>query len=304
MAEDPYKVLGVPRDAPDEEIRRVYRKLAKQLHPDLNPSNPVASEERFKKVSSAYDIVGDPVKRKQYDRGEIDANGEPRRGYQRAQAGGAGPFGGRAGGARHGEEFGFGDIFSDLFGGARAGGWGEADATRGRDVRYTLEIDFLEAATGAKKRVTMPDGGVLDLTVPQGVSDGQVLRLKGKGSSGVRGSEAGDALVEIKVRPHPQFSRAGDDIALELPITIDEAVLGAKVEVPTVSGRVQLTVPKGTSSGRVFRLKGKGVHNSTTGSTGDQLVTVRIVLPQTIDDELAYFMSEWRQSHRYDPRKS
>ena len=304
MAEDPYKVLGVPRDAPDEEIRRVYRKLAKQLHPDLNPSNPAASEERFKKVSSAYDIVGDPVKRKQYDRGEIDANGEPRRGYQRAQAGGAGPFGGRAGGARHGEEFGFGDIFSDLFGGARAGGWGEADATRGRDVRYTLEIDFLEAATGAKKRVTMPDGGVLDLTVPQGVSDGQVLRLKGKGSSGVRGSEAGDALVEIKVRPHPQFSRAGDDVALELPITIDEAVLGAKVEVPTVSGRVQLTVPKGTGSGRVFRLKGKGVHNSTTGSTGDQLVTVRIVLPQTIDDELAYFMSEWRQSHRYDPRKS
>ncbi len=304
MAEDPYKVLGVPRDAPDEEIRRVYRKLAKQLHPDLNPSNRAASEERFKKVSSAYDIVGDPVKRKQYDRGEIDANGEPRRGYQRAQAGGAGPFGGRAGGARHGEEFGFGDIFSDLFGGARAGGWGEADATRGRDVRYTLEIDFLEAATGAKKRVTMPDGGVLDLTVPQGVSDGQVLRLKGKGSPGVRGSEAGDALVEIKVRPHPQFSRAGDDVALELPITIDEAVLGAKVEVPTVSGRVQLTIPKGTGSGRVFRLKGKGVHNSTTGSTGDQLVTVRIVLPQTIDDELAYFMSEWRQSHRYDPRKS
>jgi len=304
MAEDPYKVLGVPRDAPDEEIRRVYRKLAKQLHPDLNPSNPAASEERFKKVSSAYDIVGDPVKRKQYDRGEIDANGEPRRGYQRAQAGGAGPFGGRAGGARHGEEFGFGDIFSDLFGGARAGGWGEADATRGRDVRYTLEIDFLEAATGAKKRVTMPDGGVLDLTVPRGVSDGQVLRLKGKGSPGVRGSEAGDALVEIKVRPHPQFSRAGDDVALELPITIDEAVLGAKVEVPTVSGRVQLTIPKGTGSGRVFRLKGKGVHNSTTGSTGDQLVTVRIVLPQTIDDELAYFMSEWRQSHRYDPRKS
>ena len=170
-------------------------------------------------------------------------------------------------------------------------------------MRYTLEIDFLEAATGAKKRVTMPDGGVLDLTVPEGVSDGQVLRLKGKGSPGARGSEAGDALVEIKVRPHPQFSRAGDDIALELPITIDEAVLGAKIEVPTVSGRVQLTIPKGTSSGRVFRLKGKGVHNTTTGSTGDQLVTVRIVLPETIDDKLAYFMSEWRQSHRYDPRK-
>ena len=170
-------------------------------------------------------------------------------------------------------------------------------------MRYTLEIDFLEAATGAKKRVTMPDGGVLDLAVPEGVADGQVLRLKGKGSPGAGGSEAGDALVEIKVRPHPQFTRAGDDIALELPITIDEAVLGAKIEVPTVSGRVQLTIPKGTSSGRVFRLKGKGVHNASTGRTGDQLVSVRIVLPEKIDDKLAYFLSEWRQSHRYDPRK-
>ena len=139
-------------------------------------------------------------------------------------------------------------------------------------MRYTLEIDFLEAATGAKKRVTMPDGGVLDLTVPEGVADGQTLRLKGKGSPGLRGSEAGDALVEIRVRPHPHFKRVGDDIALELPITIDEAVLGAKIEVPTVSGRVQLTIPKGTSSGRVFRLKGKGVRNTTTGHTGDQLV--------------------------------
>ena len=170
--------------------------------------------------------------------------------------------------------------------------------------RYTLEIDFLEAATGAKKRVTMPDGGVLDLTVPEGVADGQTLRLKGKGSPGLRGTEAGDALVEIRVRPHAHFKRAGNDIALDLPITIDEAVLGAKIEVPTVSGRVQLTIPKGTSSGRVFRLKGKGVRNTTSGHTGDQLVTVRIVLPDTIDEKLAYFMSEWRQSHRYDPGRS
>jgi DnaJ-class molecular chaperone len=304
MAEDPYKVLGVPRDAPDEDIRRAYRKLAKQLHPDLNPSNRASAEERFKKVSAAYDIVGDPVKRKQYDRGEIDANGEPRRGYQRAHAGGSGPFGGRS--ARSGDDFGgFGDIFSDLFGGAR-GRRGESEgpfSMRGRDVRYTLEVDFLEAASGAKKRVTMPDGGVLDLSVPEGVSDGQVLRLKGKGSPGIGSSEAGDALVEIKVRPHPQFSRVGDDIELQLPIALDEAVLGAKIEVPTVSGRVQLTIPKGTSSGRVFRLKGKGVHNSTAGRTGDQLVSVRIVLPDKIDDKLAYFLSEWRQSHGYDPRK-
>jgi len=303
MAEDPYKVLGVARDAPDEEIRRVYRRLAKELHPDVNPGNRASAEERFKKVSAAYEIVGDPVKRRQYDRGEIDANGEQRRGYQRAHAGGA-----RAGGGRRGDEYGgFGDVFSDLFGGAGRWRWGEGDsqfAARGQDVRYTLEIDFLEAAAGAKKRVTMPDGGALDLSIPEGVSDGQVLRLKGKGSPGARGSEAGDALVEIKVRQHPQFKRIGDDISLELPITIDEAVLGAKIEVPTVSGRVQLSIPKGTSSGRVFRLKGKGVRNSASNRTGDQLVTVRIVLPDTVDDKLAYFMSEWRQSHRYNPGRS
>ena len=303
MAEDPYKVLGVARDAPDEEIRRTYRKLAKQLHPDVNPANRATAEEKFKKVSAAYDIIGDPEKRKQFDRGEIDANGEARRGFHRTHAGG-GPFGGRTGGGQPGEDFGFGDIFSDLFGRGRAGEAGGPFAARGRDVRYTLEIDFLEAATGAKKRVTMPDGGVLDLAVPEGVADGQTLRLKGKGSPGLRGSEAGDALVEIRVRPHAHFKRAGDDIALDLPITIDEAVLGAKIEVPTVSGRVQLTIPKGTSSGRVFRLKGKGVRNTTTGHTGDQLATVRIVLPDTIDEKLAYFMSEWRQSHRYDPGRS
>jgi DnaJ-class molecular chaperone len=305
MAEDPYKVLGVPRDAPDEEIRRAYRKLAKQLHPDLNPSNRGTAEERFKKVSAAYDIVGDPVKRKQYDRGEIDAGGEPRRGFHRAHAGGPGPFGGR-GGSRTGDDFGLGDIFSDLFSSMR-GRRAEPEApyvSRGRDVRYTLEMDFLEAAAGAKKRVTMPDGGVLDLTVPEGVADGQVLRLKGKGTPGLGSSEPGDALVEIKVRPHPQFIRTGDDIGLELPIGIDEAVLGAKIEVPTVSGRVQLALPKGTSSGRVFRLKGKGVRNAATGHTGDQLVSVRIVLPDKIDDQLAYFLSEWRQTHRYDPRRS
>lgn len=303
MAEDPYKVLGVQRDAADDDIRRAYRKLAKELHPDLNPSNRATAEERFKKVSAAYEIIGDATKRGQYDRGEIDANGEQRRTYQRAHSG-AGPFGGRGGGARPGEEFGFSDIFSDLFGAGRRGEGASGFGMRGRDVRYTLEVDFLEAATGAKKRVTMPDGGVLDITVPEGVADGQTLRLKGQGSPGPRGSEAGDALVEIKVRPHALFKRSGDDIVLELPITVDEAVLGAKIEVQTISGRVQVTMPKGTSSGRVFRLKGKGVRNSTTGNTGDQLVSVRIVLPETIDSELSYFMQEWRQKHGYNPGRS
>jgi DnaJ-class molecular chaperone len=301
MAEDPYKVLGVARDAPDDEIRRTYRKLAKELHPDLNPNNRAAAEERFKKVSAAYEIVGDAEKRRQYDRGEIDANGEQRRTYQRSYAG-AGGFGGRPG---EGPEvnFGFGDVFSDLFGRATrcARGGGDDFGARGRDVRYTLEVEFIEAATGAKKRVTLPEGGVLDLTVPEGVTDGQVLRLKGKGLPSARGAEPGDALVEIKVRPHPNFKRSGDDITSDVPITIDEAVLGGKIEVPTVSGRVQLAVPKGTSSGRTFRLKGKGVRNTTTGNTGDQLVTVRIVLPERIDDELSYFLSEWRQKNQFNP---
>ena len=307
MADDPYKVLGVPRTASEEEIRRTYRKLAKELHPDLNPSNQATAEERFKKVSAAYEIVGDPEKRKQYDRGEIDANGEQRRSYQRAHAGGS-PFGGRPAGARPGEDFGFGDIFSDLFGTMRGGRGGEAGVppfrVRGQDVRYTLEVDFLEAVNGATKRVTMPEGGVLDLNVPEGVADGQVLRLRGKGVSAGRGGEPGDALVEVRVRPHAQFKRAGDDITFDLPIAIDEAVLGAKIEVPTISGRVQLTIPKGTSSGRVFRLKGKGVRNNAGGNTGDQLVTVHIVLPDKIDDELSYFLSEWRLKHRYDPGRS
>jgi DnaJ-class molecular chaperone len=302
MADDPYMVLGVPRTASDEEIRRAYRKLAKELHPDLNPDNRVYAEERFKKVSAAYEIIGDPEKRKQYDRGEIDASGEQRRGFHRTYAGG-GPFQGRAGGARPpGDDFSFGDIFSDLFGSMRGrGDPGSPFGVRGRDVRYSLEVDFLEAATGSRKRVTMPDGAVLDISVPGGVSDGQVLRLRGKGSSGLRGAEPGDALIEIRVRPHAYFKRADDDIVLEVPITIDEAVLGAKIEVPTISGRVQLTLPKGTSSGRTFRLKGKGVHNTTSGHTGDQLVTVRIVLPETIDDKLAYFLSEWRQKNQYNP---
>jgi len=296
MAEDPYKVLGVQRDASDDDIRRAYRKLAKELHPDLNPNNRASAEERFKKVSAAYEIVGDASKRGQYDRGEIDANGEQRRTYQRAHSGA-----GRGGGARAGEEFGFSDIFSDLFGAGRRSENASPFGVRGRDVRYTLEVDFLEAATGAKKRVTMPDSGVLDITVPEGVADGQTLRLKGQGSPSPRGSEAGDALVEIKVRAHASFKRSGDDILLELPITIDEAVLGAKIEVQTISGRVYVTIPKGTSTGRVFRLKGKGVHNTTTGNTGDQLVSVRIVLPETIDSELSYFMQEWRQKHSYNP---
>jgi DnaJ-class molecular chaperone len=300
MAEDPYSVLGVSRDASEEDVRKTFRKLAKELHPDLRPNDKAAGE-RFKRVSAAYDLLGDPVKRRQFDRGEIDASGEPRRAYAH---GGGGPFGARSrwqpGAA---DDLGLGDVF-DVFGGAQGGRTRGGFATHGQDVRYTLEIEFLEAVAGAKKRVTLPDGGTLDLVVPEGVDNGQVLRLKGKGRPGFRGGEAGDALVEIKVKPHAQFRRIGDDIFVEVPISLDEAVLGGRIEVATASGRVQLAVPKGTSSGRVFRLRGKGVKNTTTGAVGDQLVSVRIELPEKIDENLAYFMTEWREKHGYDPRKS
>lgn len=305
MADDPYSVLGIARSASDDEVRRAFLKLAKELHPDVRPGDKAAAE-RFKRVNAANDILGDPEKRRKYDRGEIDASGEPRRAYHGFGAGA--PFGARGAraGAGAGDDTGFGGIFEDLFGGGagRFGrGRGGGFPARGQDVRYTLDIDFLESITGTTKRVTMPEGGMLDLAVPEGVADKQVLRLKGKGQSGPRGGEAGDALVEIRVRPHPDFARDGDDISYTLALSLDEAILGGKVEVPTATGRVQLTIPKGTSSGRVFRLKGKGVKNLTTGATGDQLVKIAIVLPATIDDKLAYFISEWRQDHGYDPRK-
>ena len=300
MSDDPYSLLGVPRSASQEDITRAFRKLAKELHPDLNPNNK-ASTERFKKVSAANELLSDPDKRRKFDRGEIDASGEPRRGYQQHGATyGPGARRSSAGATPGTEDFGFGDIFDNVFG-ARGGMRGQP-MFRGQDVRYTLEVDLLEAVNGAKKRVTMPDGGVLDLSVPEGVDDGQVLRLKGKGQPGMRGGEPGDALVEIKVRPHPHFKRDGVDLLVNVPISIDEAVLGAKIEVPTASGRVQLTLPKGTSSGRAFRLKGKGIANKATGVTGDQIVTVQIALPEKIDDGLAYFLSEWKQKHGYDPR--
>ena len=302
MADDPYAILGVAKSATEADIRRAFRKLAKELHPDLNPTNRVGTEERFKKLSSAYELLSDPKKRRAFDRGEIDSRGEPRRDGYRRYAGGA-ARGARAGARTGFEEFDVGDVFSDIFGGTRSGRAGARSgfSVKGPDVRYTLEIDFLEAASGTKKRVTLPEGGVLDLSIPPGVSDAQVLRLKGKGAAGFGAADRGDALVEVRVRPHAQFQRSNDDILLEVPISIDEAVLGAKIEVPTIGGRVQLSIPKGTNSGRVFRLKGKGIKCAGRSEAGDQLVTVRIVLPDTIDDSLAYFFSEWRQKNGYDP---
>lgn len=288
MADDLYSTLGLTRSASDDDIRKAYRKLAKEYHPDLNPGKQ--AEETFKRIGAANDILSDPARRRQYDRGEIDANGEPAYGMhtRRPQGRSSGGATGRGGM----DDFAFADVFTDMFGGGRGSG-------RGQDVRYSLDVDFLEAIAGAKKRVTLPEGGVLDLTVPEGVQDGQILRLKGKGGSGT--IERGDALVEIKVRPHPNFKRVGDDVTFEVPVTIDEAVLGGKIEVATVQGRILVNLPKGTGSGQVIRLKGKGVRNASNGVTGDGLATIRIVMPPAIDDSLSYFFSEWRQSHKYDP---
>jgi DnaJ-class molecular chaperone len=299
MADDPYKILGVDKNASQDEIRKAYRKLAKDLHPDLNPGNAQA-EEQFKKVSAAYGLLGDPDKRARYDKGEIDETGaeRPEQQFYRDFA--------DSGGARHYyssggfEDLGAaGGIFEDLFGGGHRGGE-RSFRIRGGDAYYQLHVDFLDAVKGGKKRITLPDGSSLDLSIPAGVEQGQVLRLKGKGMPGYGGGPPGDALVEVSVGEHPLFKRDGNDIRVEVPITVDEAVLGGKIEVPTVSGRVTMSVPKGSSSGRSLRLRGKGVKRGK--SAGDQLVTLKIVLPDEVDDELAAFLKTWRDSHRYDPR--
>jgi DnaJ-class molecular chaperone len=304
MAEDPYSVLGVAKTASAGDITKAYRKLAKKLHPDLNPGDKSA-EERFKRITAAYDIVGDEEKRGRYDRGEIDASGQetPQRRYYREYAGGE--EGARYRSTAGYEDIGaFSDLFGDLFGergGMRGSTGGRRFSMRGQDAQYRLDVGFLDAVNGTKTRITLPDGGTLDVTIPPGVTDGQVLRLKGKGAPGFGEGEPGDALIEIGVRPHPVFKREGDDIVVEVPITFDEAVLGGKVEVPTISGLVSVTVPPGSNTGQTLRLKGRGV--KSRGAAGDQLVRLSVVLPERIDEDLKSFAEKWRQGHSYDPRR-
>ena len=297
MAENPYKVLGVSRSATDDEIRSAYRKMAKELHPDLNPGD-AAAEEKFKKVSAAFRILGDAETRKRFDLGEIDASGQerPEAQFYREFAGG------RARGAdRFEETSSFKDIFGDLFG--QDGPAGARGHSGGGDIRYSLDVEFIEAACGAKKRIKLPDGGTLDMNVPAGVTDGQILRLKGKGEIGI-GGQRGDALIEITIKPHAYFEREGDDISIELPIAINEAIAGAKVEVPTLTGRVSVSIPSGSSSGKLLRLRGKGVENARSKKTGDLLIRLKIVLPEKIDDSLKSMMEEWGKINHYNPRNN
>jgi DnaJ-class molecular chaperone len=293
--------LGVKKDATQNEIQKAYRRLAKKLHPDLNPGNKTA-EGKFKEVSAAYNVLGDPDKRARFDRGEIDASGteRPRQQYYRdfADQGGRSAYTSNSGFADFGDYAGAEDILSEIFG--REGRAGRR--RRGQDVHYHLDLSFLDAVNGGKQSIVLPDGTTLDVNIPPGTRDGQTLRLKGKGRAAMGDGPPGDALIEISVLPHPYFTRKGDDIYLDLPISLKEAVLGTKIKVPTPSGTVTVAVPKWSSTGRVLRLKGRGV-SRPDGSKGDQYVTLRLMLPQRPDPELENFVAQW-QPAADGPRQS
>ena len=266
---DPYELLGVQKTDSEAAIRSAYRKLAKRHHPDVNPGKPEAAE-RFKEISAAYDILSDKDKRARYDRGETDAGFDP-------------------------EDL--ESIFAQAFGGRAGTGGGRRFSMRGQDARYQLTLDFLDAVNGTTRRVTLPDGRTLDVRIPPGVHDGQVIRLKGQGMSGIGDGAPGDALVEVTVAPHPVFRREGDDIIVELPVTLQEAVLGTTLEVPTIKGPVRLTIPPNSGRGTRLRLRERGIHGK-----GHQFVELVPVLPPADEPELAEFLKTWKPRHPTDPR--
>jgi len=317
LARDPYQELGVSRGASADEVRKAFRKLAKQNHPDTNPNNKEA-EERFKRVSAAFDILGDVDKRKKFDAGEIDADGrETARGF----AGGSGPWGPgpgpgaggfsrRSGGFNPDEGVDLGDILGEMFGGggggAAAGGRGGRGAgfggftQRGSDVRARLEIDLEDAIRGGKKRIAFSDGRTIDVTIPKGAQEGQTLRLKGQGHPGRGGP--GDAFIELSIAAHPIFRQEGEVLIMDVPVTVYDAVLGGKVEAPTPDGPVTLTVPAGANTGTRLRLKGRGLSDSK-GHRGDLFARLTVVLPDTVDPELEALSEIWRQKRPYAPRR-
>jgi DnaJ-class molecular chaperone len=307
---DPYRTLNVPRSADQAAIKQAYRRLAKILHPDHNPGSARA-EQRFKEVTQAYDLLSDPERRARYDRGEIDADGRPRhafKGFEFASDpqsaaetifgrmfGGAFGRGGAFGeGYRAGRgEFRFDDLRREA---ARAARGGARQARRGADRRYRIEVDFVTAAQGGRSRLDLGGGRAVEVTVPAGAEHGSVLRLKGQGEAG---TPPGDALIEITVRPHPVFTRKGDDVYVELPISVPEALLGASIAVPTIDGPVRITVPAGSNTGRALRLKGRGI-GRPDGGRGDQYVRLLVVLPEGRDAEL----EQWARRHDYGVRRN
>lgn len=303
---DPYQILGVAKTATDDEIKKAYRALARELHPDLNPGDKKA-EERFKDISAAYDFLSDTTRRSQYDSGEIDATGAPRRTRSsswRPGTGGGTDWGsaGSAWGSRSG--FSFGDDADDILAEMmrrKAQGRARSDSHRGGEVRHSLTVSFTDAAQGVTKRVTLITGRTVEVKIPSGATDGQTLRLKGQGQpAGPTAAIVPDAFIDLHVESHPYFVRRELDILIDLPISVQEAVLGGKVTVPTIDGKVTLSIPPDSNGGSVLRLKGKGIAGSD-GTRGDQLVTLRVVLPEN-DAEFKKLVEKWGARNGYDPR--
>ncbi|WP_024520449.1 DnaJ C-terminal domain-containing protein [Bradyrhizobium sp. Tv2a-2] len=294
---NPYEVLGVPPTASSADIQKAYRKLAKKLHPDLNPGDK-AAEEKFKQVAGAYGLLGDAEKRKRFDDGEIDETGaeRPQHKFYRdfATSDEGHPYADNSGYADFMDSD---DAFAELL---RRNERARANR-RGHDLHYRLPIDFGDSITGANKHLTLPDGSALDVTIPPGLLDGQILRLRGKGAPGSGTGGHGDALIEVEVMPDPRFTREGDDISLELPISLSEAVLGTKIRVPTPTGAVTMTVPKGSNTGTTMRLRGKGAPRRE-GGHGDEFVRLKVVLPKGPDPELEDFVSRWGRK-AFNPRE-
>lgn len=314
---DPYNILGVSSSATEADVKKAFRRLAKKYHPDSNAGNSQA-QAKFSEVTQAYEIIGDTEKRAQFDRGEIDGEGKPKHFGFGGGGGGAGgnPFGGGGGpfggGGRGGNPFGGGggsggfrpeDIFSEIFGASQGRGPSQPQPARGTDVHYTVQVGFIDAALGTTERVSLANGRKIDMKVPAGVTDGQQIRLKGQGEAGSSGGPAGDALVKVSVAPSSLFTREGYNIRADLPITLYEAVLGASMRAPTLEGQVNLKIPANTSSGKVLRLKGKGIARENPASPrGDLLYVVKIILPENSDDSLEKLMTEWQEDASYTPR--